>query len=366
MFDSIRPYTDTEASSALKRVAEDSHIAAIASFLGCDEKALRNKLLSIESVTRFQNEVMLAAVDGIIKKTTGGVTISGTENLKASQGRFHVIMSNHRDIVLDPSLLQYALHASGYDYSEVAAGNNLISMPLIADLMRSNRMVTVKRNGSVKELYQASVELSAYIRSRVCASEGGSSVWIAQRQGRAKDGCDLTEQGLLKMLDMSGRGSFEQNFGELSIIPLSISYEYEPCGVRKARELLIKERDGKYVKSSFEDTESIICGITQQKGRVHLHFCEEISASELAGCASLEKNDRYRCLAGIIDSRILEGYRLWPTAHWAKAMLSGEVPNADFASYIDEEVSSAAGDGIPEKDLRNKLLSIFAAPLRNL
>lgn len=368
MFDAIRPYDDAEMTKALGRVAVDPRLGKIVEYFGFNLQDIRKALLSFRTVKEFQDGLMIPILDKVIEKSTRGLTASGIEHLSEGGKRPHLIVSNHRDIVLDPSFLQYVLFHNGFDYSEIAAGNNLISLRFVADIMRSNRMIIVKRDGNSRDLYDASQQLSAYIRSRVAPGSGewGRSVWIAQRQGRAKDGCDITEQGLMKMLDMSGAGTFEENFGELSIVPLSISYEYEPCGIKKAREVLMKEMNGSYSKSPFEDMRSIIAGVCQDKGRVHLHFCKPIQAEELSECAALSRNDRYRHLAEIIDNRILEGYKLWPTANYAKAMLAGHILDKDFAAYIDDEVASVSIDCLPEKDLREKLLEIYAAPLRNL
>lgn len=364
MFDSIRPYNDAEMKEAMKRVAASPRIDTIASYFGFDQSELRNSLLSVGTVADFQDKIMLSVLKGIISKTTSGITFDGLEYLENRGSTHCLIISNHRDIVLDPSFLQHILRSRGLRYTEIAAGNNLISLRFVADIMRSNRMIIVKRDGTSRELYEASQQLSQYIRSRITAKEGGSSVWIAQRQGRAKDGYDTTEQGLMKMLDMSGTGSFEENFSGLSIVPLSISYEYEPCGIRKARELLIREMQGSYTKTEFEDVESIVTGIRQKKGGVHFQFCKPVTAEEFAVCAALPRNDRYRHLASILDGRILEGYKIWPTSEYAAEMLKGRVPDREFADYIDAEVASVSGEGLPESALKEKLLKIFAAPMR--
>ena len=366
MFDAIRPYNDAEMMEAMKRVAASPRIDKIASYLGADASELRKSLLSVSRISDFQDNVMLAVLRGVMAKTTTGVTVDGLEYLEKNKSGHCLIISNHRDIVLDPSFLQHILRINGFDFTEIAAGNNLISLRFVADIMRSNRMIIVKRDGTSRELYEASQQLSQYIRNRITAKEGGSSVWIAQRQGRAKDGYDTTEQGLMKMLDMSGTGSFADNFSELSIVPLSISYEYEPCGIRKARELLIKEINGTYTKSEFEDIESVVTGIRQKKGGVHFQFCKPVTADEFAECADLPRNDRYRHLASILDSRILEGYKIWPTSKYAAEMLEGKVPDRAFADYIDAEVASVGGEGLPESALKEKLLKIYAAPMRKM
>lgn len=366
MFDEIRPYSDAEMMEAMKRVAASPRIDIIAAYFGVYASDLRSALLSVRTVSELQDKIMLDVLRGVLAKTTDGLSTGGLEHLEAVGPRNCLIISNHRDIVLDPSFLQLILRNNGFDFTEIAAGNNLISLRFVADIMRSNRMIIVKRDGTSRELYEASQQLSQYIRKRITAQEGGSSVWIAQRQGRAKNGYDTTEQGLMKMLDMSGTSTFEENFKELSIVPLSISYEYEPCGIRKARELLIKEINGTYEKSQFEDVESVVTGIRQRKGRLHYQFCRPVTAEEFAECAALSRNDRYRHLASIIDSRILDGYKVWPTSEYAAQMLSGAAADRSFEEYVNAELASVSGEGLPEAALREKFLKIYAAPLRKL
>ena len=158
-----------------------------------------------------------------------------------SVGSF-VLLSTHRDIVLDPALVEYTLHLKNLPMTEIAAGDNLLASPEIVDAMRSNRMITVVRSDNPRIVYSSSKVLSAYIREKVTSGE--RSVWIAHRGGRTKDGYDRTEQGLLKMLAMSGSCEFAENFAELRIMPVTISYEYETCGALKVRETLTKARQG--------------------------------------------------------------------------------------------------------------------------
>ena len=213
MFEEIRPYNDTEAAEALKRVADHPLLRGVSKYLfpEADPTLLAGLLKSVNSVDEFQAKVMSIAVEGVIKKTMTSFSYSGLDSFMAdAEGNYprYLIISNHRDIVLDSALIQIILFRNKLPLTEIAVGDNLISQKFIEDLIRSNRMVKVTRGASVKEAYQCSKVLSEYLRTRVSNQE--SSIWISQRNGRTKDGNDTTEQGLLKMLNMSGQGDLPQ------------------------------------------------------------------------------------------------------------------------------------------------------------
>lgn len=373
MFENIRPYDDEKAREVLHEFSKHEMVAAISEFLypGKNPQIMRDALAQTDGVYDFQHRIMYPAVGQIIDLTTDGLSVRGIEHLKNAKGKNFLILSNHRDIVLDPALLQHVLISNGLQTSEIAVGNNLVSVPYIGDLMRSNRMIEVIRNGSPRELYDSSSKFSEYIRRRITgrsldvegeqSPDGGASIWLAHRQGRTKNGYDLTEQGLLKMLDMSGTGSFEENFAELNIIPLSISYEFEPCGIKKAVETWKKATYGFYRKAEMEDIYSIVSGITEPKGRVHMHFCKPITAEELAECGALEKNERYRRLGEIIDNRIVENYKIWNSSKDAWLMLKGLRTYPPFEEYIEAEMTKVPEDCDKEAVMR-ELLNIYAAP----
>lgn len=339
-FESIRPYTDEEAREALARVSRHPMMPVISKYLFPKEKPtfLSRAIASTNGLDDFQNKVMSSVVTSILARTSGGFTWSGAEHLHKLKGKTFLAISNHRDIVIDPSLTQYMLFSEGLPCSQICVGDNLLKNRLIEDLMRSNRMIKVLRGLGPRELYKSSRILSAYIRKTITSGE--SSVWIAQREGRTKDGFDSSEQGLMKMFDMSGEKSFEENFSELNILPLSISYEYESCDARKAREILIKETNGgKYVKKKNEDTHSILTGIRQRKGHIHLSIGEPVSAEELAAAASAGRsaNDHYQALCKILDDKIIGGYKLWKTNYMGYDLAHG---TREFlgVKYLPEEL----------------------------
>ena len=366
----IAPYSDEEAREALDKLSAHPGTLLISQYLFPDESPffLRNTLRRIQSVDEFQSIVMSQAVDWVISNTTSSFTYDGLENVRKIGGRY-LAMSNHRDIVLDPAFTQYVLNKNGLPLTEIAVGDNLLSSKTVEYLLRVNRMITVIRGISARELYVSSQVLSKYIRESI--TTGRSSVWIAQRQGRTKDGYDTTEQGLLKMFDMSGTKGFEENFKELHILPISISYEYEPCDVRKAREILIS-RTQKYVKKKNEDMHSIIMGIRQQKGHVHLHFGRPLTDEEIALGARCDRNDRYQWIRHIVDRRIIGGYKLWKTNYLCYDMVNGtdkysayytEKDVAEFEAYTKHRLSKVERRyNTPE--LRDIFLRIYANPVQ--
>ena len=320
-FEDIRPYSDEEAVQALDRVSRHPMLPIISKYLfpKSSVDTLAKTLRSVRSIDEFQAVVMVDVINAILARTSEGFTFSGIDNLTGIDGRF-LAVSNHRDIVLDPALILYSMHASGLPFAELCVGSNLLQSSLIEDLMKSNRMIKVIRGISARQMYLNSHTLSKYIRLSI--TSGTSSIWVAQKEGRAKNGLDKTEQGLLKMFDMSGEKGFEENFKELNIVPMSISYEYEPCDSRKARELLLS-KDAPYVKKPKEDLHSILTGIRQNKGHIHLSIGKPLTADEIADAATLSGNDRYQRLRGILDDRIRKDYRLWKTNYMGYDLMNG-------------------------------------------
>jgi hypothetical protein len=260
------------------------------------------------------------------------------------------------------------LYRNGIQMTEIAVGDNLISSPTIEYLLRSNRMIKVVRGITARELYLSSQLLSKYIRLNI--TEQRSSIWLAQRQGRTKNGYDVTEQGLLKMLDMSGKADFKQNFEELNIIPMSISYEIEPCDILKAREIVIS-RQQKYVKAEGEDLNSIMVGLMQPKGNIHLNIGKPLTSEEIAQAALCDKNDRYQLIRHAVDIRVVEGYRLWKNNYVAYDMLnqgtrySDKYEQADvekFVAYMEHQLGTVEPE-IDRDELRKVFLEIYANPV---
>lgn len=365
-YDDIRPYNDAETEAALKRASNNRLMEQISAFLfpGKDPDILRNTLNTIHGVDDFQTRVMFPAVRSILGKTTKGLSYDGLERFEG--GKTYTMLSSHRDIVLDSAFIQYIFKDNGLPMSEIAVGDNLIYNQFVEDLMRSNRMIKVMRNVSPRELWETSMKLSSYIRMRL-GDERPASVWISHRNGRTKDGNDTTEQGLLKMLSMSGSRDFLANMSELKLMPVAVSYEIESCGIKKAYEVYIKQMMGTYIKRPGEDLESIVLGIMQQKGRVHVAFCKPLTEEDIAACAALDKNERFRALARIVDERILEGYRIWPSNIAAAEMLTGRPPSdkfetAQFEKYLKEEIIALPKHMVDRRVIREILIRIYATP----
>lgn len=365
MFDEIRPYNDQEAVVALKRASNNPLMERISAFLfpGKDPDILRNTLNTVSGVDDFQTRVMYPAVRSIINKTTKGLTFEGLKYFL--EGGAYTMLSAHRDIVLDSAFIQYILKDNGLPLTEIAVGDNLISQQFVEDLMRSNRMIKVVRSSNPREVYTTSKVLSEYIRGRV-SCDNPASVWIAHRNGRTKNGWDETEQGLVKMLSMSGPADFVENLSQMKLMPVALSYEIESCGVQKAFETYVKAATGQYVKRPGEDIQSIISGIVQQKGRVHITFCEPIRREELEQCSALDKNERFRALAEIVDKRIVAGTRIWPVNIAAAEILAGKSPSdkavtAEFQKYLCREMKTLPLHN-KTKEVKENLVKIYAAP----
>lgn len=369
-FSDIAPFNDEEAAAALSRVANHPNTPWVSKFIFPNKPKtfLAEVLRNISTVDDFQRIVMSRAVQWVIDTTVTNFSYEGIEKLKKLDSRF-LAMSNHRDIILDPAFLQVVLQWNRLPETQICVGDNLLKNKTVELLIRSNRMIKVIRGISARELYLSSQLLSRYIRETI--TSGTSSIWIAQRQGRTKDGIDTTEQGLLKMLDMSGNKDFVQNFKELHLVPISISYEYEPCDILKAREILIKRSTGTYVKADDEDLQSIMLGVKQPKGSVHMCFGDPITDEEIEAAAECDKNDRYQKIRHTMDRRIISGYKLWATNYMAYDLLYetdkyashyGPKDMEAFQGYIAHQLMQVEPT-LDRTELSKLLLQIYCNPV---
>ena len=367
-FESISPYTDAEAAEALSKLAEFPLLSQVSQQFFPEESPefLKNILKQIKTIDEFQILVMQKFVRWVIEHTARNFSYDGISNIDP-QKKF-LALSNHRDIILDPAITQLVLYRNGIPMTEIAVGDNLITNQTIEWLIRSNRMIKVVRGISARELYLSSQLLSKYIRLNI--TEQRSSIWLAQRQGRTKNGYDITEQGLLKMLDMSGKADFKTNFEELNIIPMSISYEIEPCDILKARELVIS-RKRKYVKAEGEDFKSIVTGIMQQKGDIHLNIGKPLTSEEIEQASLCDKNDRYQLIRHAVDLRVIEGYKLFKNNYIAYYIAnhsfkySHMYEKADleqFVTYMEHQLDTVEPE-INREDLRRIFIDIYANPV---
>ncbi|MBQ4377367.1 MAG: 1-acyl-sn-glycerol-3-phosphate acyltransferase [Bacteroidales bacterium] len=369
-FDDLRPYNDSELPSALARIAstQDFEYAAAFVYPNLPVQDVRRLFCSFTTVQDFQVTVMHDVVRRIIDTSITDLTLSGAEYLKKNEA--YVFVSNHRDIVLDALLLQYLLWTKGLPMFQTTFGSNLMQIETVNELGRCNRMFRTERNeDNPRQFFAAMQRLSAYIRHTV--TNCGESVWIAQRNGRTKDGNDTTEVALIKMLGMSGdSGSKAEDYARLHIVPISIAYEWESCDILKTIELCRTHRDGHYIKSPNEDTQSILTGIQQPKGHVHLSICQPIEAADLASLPQSSK-ELPAALAQLIDHRIRSAYHLMPTNYAAHDLQSGASTYAghyspallqQFQQHLNQIPTI---DNIPAEVLRQQLIDIYATPVDN-
>ena len=368
-FDDIRPYYEEEIPEAMRRIAKSNAFPLLATYVYPDEpvEQVRQRIAGYRTIHDFQMEAMRMVNQRIIAQSITEFCCNGIERLRPDESYLYV--SNHRDIMLDSSLLQYYLVTQGFDTTEITFGANLMMNQLLIDIGKSNKMFRVERpGGSIKEFYQASMHLSEYIRHTI--TEKHQSVWIAQRNGRTKDGVDATDQGIVKMFCMSEPKDKIKALGDLHIVPVAVSYEWETCDILKALELY-QGQFAKYVKKPGEDLNSILTGILQHKGRVHFELCEPITEEELALYDDLTSNEYHKAVAQLIDSRIRPAYRLYPNNYIAHDLRYGSTRFSGF--YTQEERDAFVSrlgrldryDTCDLDQLRDIFLGIYANPVEN-
>ncbi len=316
-YDEIRPYRDEEVPEVMARLLADPVFERVLNNLFVNEAKIheiREAMLQTRDVEAFQRRFMVPFLENILKSSTQGLTIGGLEHLEKDQS--YLFISNHRDIVLDSALLNVEMYKFGYTTTEIAIGSNLLVYQWIEDLSRINRSFIVKRNIPVRQMLGASKLLSSYIRQTII--NNGNSIWIAQREGRSKDGFDQTSPALLKMLNMSNKQKFVRGFQELRIVPMAISYEIEPCGNEKVAELLKRQADPCFQKTEKDDLLSMVSGLKNQKGRIQIQFGKPIGRSALKGLSKEGTiNDRLKRFAEYIDNQIYKNYQLYPNNYIA-------------------------------------------------
>lgn len=369
-FDQIRPYNDDEVRPAIESLLNDRQFSRILKGmlpilpLGMSRGMLRLATLGVKTTLGFQLRFMKPVVNHVLRKCSTGHTFQH-KGITPGKDRY-LFLSNHRDIVLDSAILDVMLHDEGFPTTcEIAIGDNLLIYPWIRTLVRLNKAFIVRRNIGRKELYESSQLMSRYIRHAI--TEKHENVWMAQREGRAKDSSDQTQVSLLKMLAMGG------DLKSLNIVPLSISYEYDPCDYLKAKEFQQKRDNPEWKKSKQDDLVNMKTGIFGQKGHVHYQTGRPVNVwiDELAG---LEDKDFYEALATRIDHEIHRNYRLFPGNYVAADLLSGKPLHAThythkeklaFEKYIKGRIALIDLPNRDEDFLRERLLTMYANPLRN-
>ncbi len=312
-FDAIRPFYETEVNEALQSVIPHPMMKALMNFTfpEMDDEVWKAQLKKTHSIRDFQCNFIYHTVQRILENSSDGLTTSGFEHLEKNNS--YLFISNHRDILLDTTLLNAALFQNGHLMTASAIGDNLVKKSFIKTLARLNRNFLVLRGLSPREMLQSSKLLSEYIGQLLLHEN--RSVWIAQREGRTKDGNDETNPGVLKMIGMaSDEVDVMQYFKKLKIVPVSISYEYDPTDVLKMPQLLAEANNEVYIKSKNEDLNTILSGVMGQKKRIHLHIGKVLDTEiDQIVAENDSSNKQIQALAQKIDDAVLSNYKLWPT-----------------------------------------------------
>ncbi|MDE5883425.1 MAG: acyltransferase [Muribaculaceae bacterium] len=374
-FSDIAPYDDSVFHEKMEQlVKEPGFLHAVKYTMPPEDvPALIEELLKIRTKHDLQTQVMFPFLEMLAKTTTSGITLGGVKYLNPSVT--YTFLTNHRDIVLDASFLNLAFLRRGFPTSEVAIGNNLLIYDWITDLVRLNKSFIVKRNTGLREGLEAAKKLSAYIH--YCILEKHESVWIAQREGRAKDSSDHTQDSLVKMLSIAGQGSFMDRIKEINIMPVCISYEYDPNDYLKAREFLLKRRDPDFKKSQRDDLFSMETGLMQFKGRVHFQLTPRINSKiDEIGDFS-DRNKAAKHIGCLIDQAIHRSYEIFDINYVAFDLLHEtdrfarkytEEKKEETIAYFNRQLDKVDLDNVTPEEreyMWQMMLTMYANPLRN-
>lgn len=374
-FNDIAPYDDAEFSHKMKHLVKEPGFLHAVNYVlpEKDVPALIDDLLKIKNKYEFQHQIMFPFLEMLAKTTTSGITIGGVKHYSPSLN--YTFITNHRDIVLDASFLNLAFLRHNLPTTEVAIGDNLLIYDWISDLVRLNKSFIVRRNTGLREGLLAAKKLSAYIHYTIV--EKHESIWIAQREGRAKDSSDHTQESLVKMLSLGGQGVFMDRLKEINLMPVAISYEYDPNDYLKAKEFLLKRRDPNFKKSQHDDLFSMETGLLQFKGKVHFQLTPRIN-SRLDQIGDFpDTNTAARNVCRIIDQAIHRSYEIFPINYVAYDMLyntsrfgrkySDEQKNG-FKEYLETQLDKVNLEGITPEErefMRMKIVTMYANPLKN-
>ncbi len=376
-FESIRPVNDDEVKQSIEELLNDRQFNRVLKNVfpwmprSVRNGAIRAAFIGVNSTLKFQGRFMYPLVKLLLRKCSTGQTFSH-EGICPCNKRY-TFMSNHRDIVLDSAILDKMLYDEKFPTTcEIAIGDNLLIYPWIRTLVRLNKAFVVRRGLSARELLESSHLMSRYMHYAIEVKK--ENIWIAQREGRAKDSSDHTQESVLKMLALEGDGTPIDRLKALNIVPLTISYEYDPCDYLKAKEFQLKRNDPSWKKSKQDDLENMKTGIKGQKGRIHYQTAPCIN-KWLDEYENLPITELYKAIAKRMDIEIHKGYRLFPGNYVALDLLDGKPENATrythkekiaFENYIKQRISMI---DIPNKDiafLRQQLLTMYANPVLNL
>lgn len=371
-FDEIRPYSPEELPKIFEELLSDSDFIEVIKKVLPDTpiEALANILRNCKTNLDVQKNIFYGLLHNIIKKCSDGFSFDSSQIADKNKG--YTFISNHRDIVLDSGFLSVGLIDNGFPTTvEIAIGDNLLIYPWIKKLVRVNKAFIVQRALSMRQMLEASARMSRYIHFAVTQKQ--ENIWIAQREGRAKDSNDRTQDSVLKMLAMGGSGDVIDSLKELNIVPLSLSYEYDPCDFLKAQEMQLKRDVEGFKKSQQDDLVNMQTGIFGYKGRIHFQTGPCIN-DELEALRGLPKVEIFTKVSEIIDRYIHRNYRMYPANYIACDMLNGNTTMAEhytaedkakFEAYLEKKISLI---NIPDKDidfLRERILTMYANPAIN-
>lgn len=372
IYDDIRPFDPEELPAAFERLLSDAQFQQVLGYLypGVPLEAVKTKMMACKTNLEFQ----LAFCYGFLKNLMAKASKGFDMNVEAVDvTKRYTFVSNHRDIVLDSALLDVLLYDAGFNTTcEIAIGDNLLSLPWVKDLVRLNKSFIVQRSLSPREFLMASKKMAEYMHYVV--GEKNDNIWIAQREGRAKDSNDRTQPSILKMMAMGGEGSPVDRLRQLHIVPLAISYEYDPCDFLKAAEFQLRRDVPGWKKTALDDVNSMRTGIMGYKGEVHYHCAPCIDGFLDNLSPDIPKTKVFDIIAEHIDKEIFRNYRLYPSNYIALDMLEGNEAHAGRYTAEDKAVFEKYLQGqiaridIPNKDeafLRERMLTMYANPARN-
>ncbi len=368
-YDDIRPYTDKEVRTKMKLMLKDPafdkvlmHMFKVRPKVNVVKLQLRMQ----RGVRQFQGSFIYDILRRIISNTTDGLSCKGAEKLDSDKA--YLFISNHRDIILDAGLLNYLIFEKGMNTTQIAIGDNLLLYDWIEHAVKLNRAFVIKRGLPPRDLMKASMKVSKYIRKSI--QEDNMSSWIAQREGRTKDGNDKTQPSVLKMLNLSNKKSISEGFNELNIVPVSISYEIEPCGLAKMKELIRKEHYGQ-LKTSKDDLKSMSMGMFNPKGRIRFNFGKPLNIDFEEVKTKAEQNVQIEEIAKLIDKHIYLNYKLWPNNYIAYDMLMEEHRFKDKYTHAEEKRFKMMIEqamifiDFPITDIQTRFLRLYANPVIN-
>lgn len=371
-FDEIRPYHDEELPQIYEELIADAAFREAVSTVmpGVPFELLARQMRACKTKLEFQKTFCYPLLQKLIKEATDGVTLDHTA--LPDEGKNFTYISNHRDIILDSGFLSVLLIDWGLDTPEIAIGDNLLIYPWIKKLVRVNKSFIVQRGLPMRQMLESSMRLSAYMHFAINRKK--QSIWIAQREGRAKDSDDRTQDSVLKMLAMSGEGSVVDRLMEMNIAPTALSYEYDPCDYLKAWEFQLKRDNPEYKKSTADDLLNMKTGLFGYKGHVHFQTGTCINDELCKMDGTLPKTELFARISALIDKRIHSNYKIYPNNYVAHDLLEGNdnftshytpEDRQRFLTYLEQQLARIEIEGKDENFLREKMLSMYANPLKN-